>query len=102
MESTPLITSDFKINWPPTLAKPPFDDSRADIILRSRDSADFRVFRIVLSLISPVLSEKLSAASLGPKAGDTSALLVVHLPEDSETLYLALSHCYPTRSPELC
>jgi len=99
MESS--LFSSFKFNWPPRLAKAPFDDSRADIIIRSSDSMDFRVFKIILSLISPVLSEKFNAASRGPKVGNISALLVVPLPEDSETLDLALRHCYPTRSPEL-
>jgi hypothetical protein len=101
MESS--LPSSFNFNWPPTrrLAKSPFDDSRADIIIRSNDSMDFRVFKIILSLISPVFSEKFNAASRGPRAGDASAVLVVPLPEDSETLDLALRHCYPTRSPEL-
>jgi hypothetical protein len=103
METT--LLSPFKFHWPPKLAKAPFDDSRADIILRSSDSTDFRVFKIILSLISPVLSEKFRAhdAARDPKVqvGDASAPLVIHIPEDSETLDLALRHCYPTRSPEL-
>ena len=98
------IPSSFNFSWPPRLAKAPFDDSRADIILRSSDGIDFRVFKIILSLISPVLSEKFDATqsgSSGQKAGGVSSLPVVHLPEDSKTLDLVLRHCYPTQSPEL-
>ncbi|KAI5992385.1 hypothetical protein F5J12DRAFT_897285 [Pisolithus orientalis] len=37
----------------PTVALPPFDHEKADVILRSSDGADFRVFRLFLSLASP-------------------------------------------------
>ena len=90
------------------MAKAPFDDSRADAILRSSDGVDFRVFQIILSLISPVFVDKFNTARSSfptyqeilnrtPGAG----LPMAHLDEDSETLDLALRHCYPTRSPEL-
>jgi len=91
-------------NFSPRLAKAPFDDTRADIILRSSDNVDFRVYQIILSLISPVFADRFVAAQSAfrdqkKSAGD--ALPIVHLSEDSQTLDLALRHCYPTRSPEL-
>jgi hypothetical protein len=94
----------FSFGFPAKPAKAPFDDSRADIILRSSNGVDFRVFKIILSLISPVFSEKINAASSSPwcqKVGETSLIPTVCLPENSETLDLALRHCYPTLSPEL-
>ena len=95
-------------NSSPRLAKAPFDDSRADAILRSSDGVDFRVFQIILSLISPVFVDKFNTARSSfptyqeilnrtPGAG----LPMAYLDEDSETLDLALRHSYPTRSPEL-
>ena len=94
---------------PPKLAKAPFDDSRADVILRSSDGVDFRVFQIILSLVSPVFVDKFNTArSSFPTAQEilnrtpgAAGLPMAYLDEDSETLDLALRHCYPTRSPEL-
>ena len=95
-------------NSSPRLAKAPFDDSRADAILRSSDGVDFRVFQIILSLISPVFVDKFNTArSSFPTYQDIlnrapgAGLPMAHLDEDSGTLDLALRHCYPTRSPEL-
>ncbi|KAI0255776.1 hypothetical protein BJV78DRAFT_572491 [Lactifluus subvellereus] len=84
----------------PNLAKAPFDDSRADIILRSSDDVNFRVFKIILSLASPVFAQMFSTPqSASHKPADE--LPVVTISEDSQALDLALRHCYPTRSPEL-
>ncbi|KAI0305970.1 hypothetical protein B0F90DRAFT_1613499, partial [Multifurca ochricompacta] len=82
------------------IAKAPFDDSRADIILRSSDSVNFRVFKIILSLASSVFADMFN---IPPPASQKSSeeLPVVTLSENSEALDLALRHCYPIQSPEL-
>ncbi len=86
----------------PKLANSPFDDSRAAIILRTKDNVDFRVSKFILSLISPVFTSKFTTAQ--PASHDqksTDALPVITVTEDSKTLDDALRHCYPTRSPEI-
>jgi BTB/POZ domain-containing protein len=86
----------------PKLAKAPFDDSRADIILRSKDNVNFRVSEFILSLISPVFTSKFTTAQ--PASHDqksTDELPVITAAEDSKTLDFALRHCYPTRSPKI-
>lgn len=87
-------------NFTPNLAKAPFEDSRADIILRSSDNVNFRVFKIILSLASPVFAQKFSTPQSATHK-PTDELPVVTVSEDSQALDLALRHCYPTRSPEL-
>ncbi|KAF9240602.1 hypothetical protein BU15DRAFT_73833 [Melanogaster broomeanus] len=41
----------------PSTAPEPFDNIDADVILRSSDNVDFRVFKIILSLTSPVFKD---------------------------------------------
>jgi len=80
------------------LAKAPFDDPRADLVLRSSDGVNFRVFKIILSLASSVFADMFTLPS-PPASSDEPP--VVMLPEDADTLDLALRHCYPIRSPEV-
>ena len=49
----------------PELAEAPFDDAKADLILRSSDEVPvhFRVFKIILSLASPVFADMFSMPS---------------------------------------
>ncbi|KAI0255777.1 hypothetical protein BJV78DRAFT_1279018 [Lactifluus subvellereus] len=85
-----------------TTADAPFDDARADVILRSSDGVDFRVFKIVLSLASPIFADMFSIPSPSPPSGTSrDGLPVVTLSEDSKVLDLALRRCYPIQSPEL-
>jgi hypothetical protein len=86
------------------MADAPFNDPRADVILRSSNGVDFRVFKNILFLASPIFADMFSIPSPPPPAtSDTvhDGLPVVPLSEDSKVVDLALRHCYPIRSPEL-
>ncbi|KAI0063268.1 hypothetical protein BV25DRAFT_408442 [Artomyces pyxidatus] len=85
-------------------ASAPFDDVRADIILRSCDGIDFRVFKNILSVASPVFADMFDL-SHPPSANNTRetrhGLPVFVLSEDARTLDRLLRFCYPVRSPQL-
>lgn len=82
-----------------TLAGAPFDDARADLILRSSDGVPFRVFKIILSLASPVFADMFSIPCPASQQSDDQ-IPVVDLSEDSKDLDVALRHLYPVRSPD--
>ena len=94
MSSSPELLS-------PNLAKAPFDDPRADLILRSSDGVNFHVIKVILSLASPIFADMFTLpsppASQNPNGDPTTVLCS----EDAETLDLALRHCYPIRSPDV-
>lgn len=81
-----------------TYAAAPFDHAKADIILRSSDNIDFRVFKLFLSLASSFFESLFEL----PQPTETSedqeikdGLAVVRVPENSKTLDLLLRFCYP-------
>jgi BTB/POZ domain len=76
----------------------PFNDHRADVILRTSDLVDFRVHTLVLSLVSPVFDSMFNLPQ-PPDAED--ALPVISVSESSRTLEKFLGFCYPGRDPEL-
>ncbi|KAI5992315.1 hypothetical protein F5J12DRAFT_460768 [Pisolithus orientalis] len=83
----------------PALALPPFDHVKADVILRSSDGVDFRVFRLFLSLASPFF-ETLFDLPQPSEETDTDmeikdGLPVIPVSEDSKTLDSLLRFCYP-------
>ncbi|KAI0041938.1 hypothetical protein FA95DRAFT_1500744, partial [Auriscalpium vulgare] len=90
-----------------TEADPPFNDVRADIILRSSDNVHFRVSRFILSIASPVfadmfnLGKPLEAIDGHSSEENHDGLPVVPLVEDSRTLNLLLRWCYPVKPPKL-
>jgi hypothetical protein len=86
---------------PPKLANAPFDDSRADLVLRSSDGVNFRVFKSILSLASPIFADMFSLPSPPASQNSSEDPPVTLLPEDAETLDMALRHCYPVPSPEV-
>ena len=81
------------------LAQAPFDDARADLVLRSKDEepVHFRVYKSTLSVASPVLADTINLPFQGPPG----EIQVVDLPENSEALDLCLRHIYPVRSPKV-
>ena len=81
-------------------AKTPFDDARADLILRSSDGVHFRVFKIILSLASPIFADMFSIPPPASKQSDDE-IQVVDLSEHSKVLDVALRHLYPIRSPDM-
>ena len=77
----------------PTAFGPPFDDTDADIILRSSDQVDFHVYKVILSKASPVFKVMFSDTTLNSRT-------IVDLPESSKTLAALLTSIYPI-IPEL-
>lgn len=98
------LTPLFGLPDPPVGASPPFDHAKADVILRSSDGIDFRVFRLFLSLAShffetlfdfPLPSE-VTSTDIEIKEG----LHVIPVSEDSRTLDSLLRFCYPCTPAE--
>ncbi|KAJ7580268.1 hypothetical protein C8J56DRAFT_962698 [Mycena floridula] len=86
------------------LAKHPFDDPKADIILRTSDGVDFRVYKLLLSLVSPVFKDMFEIPQ--PTGTDGSGekqinneVQVVELPETSRVMKHLLSWCDPRAIP---
>ena len=82
----------------PTYAAAPFDHEKADIILRSSDNVYFRVFKLFLSLASPVFETLFDIPQPAISSEDQEArdgLAVIPVTEDSGTLDTLLRFCYP-------
>lgn len=82
----------------PPYASPPFDNSRADLILRSSDTVDFRVSSFILAMSSDIFSAMLEACEAG--SGDVrDGCPIVQLQENSEALDYLLRVIYPRKAP---
>lgn len=86
----------------PTCGSSPFDHPEADIILRSSDSVNFRVFKLFLTLASPVFKTmfKLPQPAVGTNEDTKDSLPVVSVQENSKTLDTFLRFCYPSTLAE--
>ncbi|KAJ7151761.1 hypothetical protein C8R43DRAFT_1235808 [Mycena crocata] len=76
----------------------PFDAPDADVILRTSDEVDFRVFKLVLSLASPFFKTMFGI----PQASGSSQeaeLEVVPATENSGVMDKLLRFCYPCADP---
>lgn len=71
------------------------DDPDADIILRSCDHHEFRVLKLHLTKISPVLREPIQSASSSHIANATSSLPSVQLSDSATTLSSLLTFILP-------
>ena len=81
-----------------TYAAAPFDHAKADIILRSSDNIDFRVFKLFLSLASPFFETLFDIPQPAQASEDQEikdGLVVIPVTEDSKTLDALLRFCYP-------
>src|SRR5258708_1308282 len=78
------------------LAEAPFDDTWADLILQSSDKVQFRVFKNIFYLASPVFADMFSIPS-PPSEKPHDDAQVVPLSEHSTALDIALRHIYPVR-----
>ncbi|KAJ8590284.1 hypothetical protein M405DRAFT_720727, partial [Rhizopogon salebrosus TDB-379] len=78
-------------------AQAPFDNHDCDIILRSTDGVDFHVFKLILSLVSPVFKDMftLPQTDLQPDV----SVPVIPVAECSTTLRSLLLLCYPAATP---
>ncbi|KAM5534552.1 hypothetical protein V8D89_011756 [Ganoderma adspersum] len=84
--------------------RPPFDDEDADIIFRSSNKVDFRLYKVVLAKVSPVFRTMLqpsqsSSTPTAPSAPDEPH--VIELTEHSRTLESLLRLCYPVEHPDV-
>ncbi|KAI6141712.1 hypothetical protein BKA82DRAFT_927412, partial [Pisolithus tinctorius] len=86
-----------------TKASWPFDDPNAEVILRSSDNVDFRVFRCNLSLASPVFKDMftLGAPVHGEHPPNPSSLPVVPVSETGSALDALPRLIYPLTTPKL-
>lgn len=90
-----------------TLAKSPFDDPNADVILRSSDNVDFYVFKFLLSLMSPVFRDMFilpQTFEAHSPSGDCDAdwrdgKPIVRVSEDSHIIETLLRYCDPRCKP---
>ncbi|KZT28222.1 hypothetical protein NEOLEDRAFT_1154530 [Neolentinus lepideus HHB14362 ss-1] len=97
------------IRYEITDAKTPFDDQDADVIVRSGDGVDFRVFRVVLMLASPVFKDTLrlprpakSEVKRDPEDEERDGLPVLRIQERSSVFETLLRFCYPqVEDPEV-
>ncbi|KAG2125314.1 hypothetical protein DEU56DRAFT_574841 [Suillus clintonianus] len=82
-------------------AKAPFDNPDGDIILRSTADltpVDFHVFKVILSLMSPVFKDMFMLPQNGLQL-DISSIPVIPVSENSTTLEFLLLLCYPAATP---
>ncbi|KAI6149641.1 hypothetical protein BKA82DRAFT_920403 [Pisolithus tinctorius] len=83
----------------PSCVLVPFDHVKADIILRSSDDVDFRVFKLFLSLASPFFETLFDlpqpSDEMSTDVEFKDGLPVVPVSEDSKTLDPLLRFCYP-------
>ncbi|KAJ8507929.1 hypothetical protein ONZ45_g9739 [Pleurotus djamor] len=80
------------------VASSPFNNSKADVIIRSSDGVDFRAFKDILSLASPVF-EGLFDIPQSPSDTTTEDVPIVPFDEDSTLLDPMLRYCYPGSVP---
>ncbi|KAG1734090.1 uncharacterized protein EDB91DRAFT_621351 [Suillus paluster] len=86
-----------------TCASSPFDHAKADVILRSADGVEFRVFMLFLSLASPFFETLFGLPQAPDGAADQEmkdGLAVIAVSEDSKTLDSFLRFCYPSTLAE--
>lgn len=79
-------------------ANAPFHHAKADVILRSSDNIDFRVFKVFLSVVSPFFETLFKIHQPVEENKDQEVrdgLPVVPVTEDSKTLDSLLRFCYP-------
>ncbi|KAJ7288499.1 hypothetical protein C8J57DRAFT_1280465, partial [Mycena rebaudengoi] len=81
-----------------TIASSPFDDTAADVIIRSSDNVHFYVYKLLLSLASPIFADIFTLPQPEDHRGSNSHQ-VAEVSESSETLYRLLSWCDPRSVP---
>ncbi|KAF7793997.1 hypothetical protein EIP86_005123 [Pleurotus ostreatoroseus] len=91
---------------------PPFDDDDADVIIKSSDGHEYRLHKAILGKASQIFKDMFRLPQSSPGSSPSSnesaeppevidGLPVVYLTEDTRTLQLVFSFCYPMEHPEL-
>ncbi|KAJ3480026.1 hypothetical protein NLI96_g8647 [Meripilus lineatus] len=89
----------------PSVAKSPFDDTSADVVLRSSDHLDFYVHKLILSLASPFFKDMFSlnqpsiAHDTIPPAPHSNPHPIIPVTESGFTLDYILRFIYPVAEP---
>ncbi|KAI0744118.1 hypothetical protein C8Q80DRAFT_880048 [Daedaleopsis nitida] len=91
--SSPIPVNEMSTQKPSP--RPPFDDADADVIFRSSDGVDFRLYKVVLAKASPVFQGMFTLPDSQP-AGEPQT---VTMTEDADTLESLLRFCYPVSRP---
>ncbi|KAJ7459705.1 hypothetical protein FB451DRAFT_982292, partial [Mycena latifolia] len=80
----------------------PFDDTAADVIIQSSDNVRFYVYKLILSLASPIFADMFALPQPQQKNDidhDRDPHPVVRVSESSEVLHRLLSFCDPRCTP---
>ncbi|THH14647.1 hypothetical protein EW146_g5717 [Bondarzewia mesenterica] len=77
----------------------PFDDADADVILRSSDHTDFRVYKAILAKASPFFRDMFSLPQSEAESPDSErdGVPVIPVEEETTTLAALLHLCYPVQ-----
>ncbi|KAJ7648053.1 hypothetical protein FB45DRAFT_895123 [Roridomyces roridus] len=73
----------------------PFDDSSADVILRSSDAVNFHVYRVILSVASPFFKQMFML----PQPSSEPDIPIIDVSESALVLNSALRFWYPGAEP---
>ncbi|KAJ8590977.1 hypothetical protein M405DRAFT_815094 [Rhizopogon salebrosus TDB-379] len=75
----------------------PFDHPQADIILRSSDGTDFRVFKMFLKFSCPFFKMMFELPQPAVVTGDDTknCLPIIVMQDDSKIVDIFLRFCYP-------
>ncbi|KAJ7648054.1 hypothetical protein FB45DRAFT_1052422 [Roridomyces roridus] len=87
--------SDSDAAAPPFVPTPPFDDSSADVILRSSDGVDFHVHRLILSIASPFFKQMFTL----PQPASEPDIPIMPVSESAVLLNCGLRLWYPGADP---
>lgn len=90
------------------IARSPFDDTEANVVIRTCDNIDFYVYKDILKVASPFFRTlfSLPQPSHAQSSDNTNdelspeGLPIVPVPEDSKALDYILRICYPLEDPE--
>ncbi|EIM86434.1 uncharacterized protein STEHIDRAFT_156748 [Stereum hirsutum FP-91666 SS1] len=74
-----------------------FEDPSADVILRTSDGVDLRVYKLILSLSSPVFQTMLTLPQPPSDNTSTPTNPVIGMTEPSSVLIPLIRACYPAR-----
>ena len=81
--------------------RPPFDDEDADIIFRSSDNVEFRLYKVILAKASPVFRTMIQLPQPSSPGALPTLPPIVELTEDAKTLENLLRLCYPVEHPSV-